>query len=106
MINLLGNKFSVIGITESWLKNTKDPLIQIKDYSIEGSCRLNKKGGGVSNPIQSTFVKRHQSSCLFRGASQKHWGKPLLLTISVLGSFTCITQHTGPTALRPIRRTK
>ena len=25
---------------------------------------------------------------------------------SVLGSFTCITQHTGPTALRPIRRTK
>ena len=31
---------------------------------------------------------------------------PLLLTISVLGSFTCITQHTGPTTLRPIRRTK
>ena len=59
-----------------------------------------------SNPIQSTFVKRHQSSCLFRGASQKHRGKPLLLTISALGSFTCITQHTGPTALRPIRRTK
>ena len=26
--------------------------------------------------------------------------------ISVMGSFTCITQHTGPTALRPIRRTK
>ena len=23
-----------------------------------------------------------------------------------LGSFTCITQHTGPTALRPIRKTK
>ena len=22
------------------------------------------------------------------------------------GSFTCITQHMGPTALRPIRRTK
>ena len=59
-----------------------------------------------SNPIQSTFVKRHQSSWLFRGASQKHRGKPLLLTISELGSFTCITQHTGPTSLRPIRRTK
>ena len=26
--------------------------------------------------------------------------------ISVLGSFTCITQHTGPAALRPIQRTK
>ena len=43
LINLLGNKISVIGITESWLKDTKDPLIQIKDYSIKGSCRLNKK---------------------------------------------------------------
>ena len=26
--------------------------------------------------------------------------------MSVLGSFTRITQHAGPTALRPIRRTK
>ena len=26
--------------------------------------------------------------------------------ISILGSFTCITQHTGRTALRPIRRAK
>ena len=32
-------------------------------------------------------------------------GKPLLCH-DVLGSFTCITQHTGPTALRLIRRTK
>ena len=40
-----------------------------------------------SNPIQSTFVKRHQSSCLFRGASQKHRGKPLLLTIKCTGFF-------------------
>ena len=31
---------------------------------------------------------------------------PFSFTISVLGSFTCIIQHTGPTALRPIRRTK
>ena len=30
----------------------------------------------------------------------------IIFTISVLGSFTCITQHTGPTALRPIWRTK
>ena len=35
------------------------------------------KNPSKSNPIQSTFVKRHQSSCLFRGASQKHRGKPL-----------------------------
>ena len=31
---------------------------------------------------------------------------PFSFTISVLVSFTYITQHTGPTALRPIRRTK
>ena len=31
---------------------------------------------------------------------------PFSFTISALGSFTCVTQHTGPTALRPIRRTK
>ena len=35
-----------------------------------------------------------------------HRASPFSFTISVLGSFTCITQHTGPTALRPIRRTK
>ena len=31
---------------------------------------------------------------------------PFSFIISVLGSFPCITQHTGPTALHPIRRTK
>ena len=31
---------------------------------------------------------------------------PFSFTISILGYFTCITQRTGPTALRPIRRTK
>ncbi len=37
---------------------------------------------------------------------QKHRGKPLLLTISALGSFMCITKHVRPTALRPIGRLK
>ena len=31
---------------------------------------------------------------------------PSLYDIGALGSFTCITQHTEPTVLRPIRRTK
>ena len=31
---------------------------------------------------------------------------PFSFTISVLGSFMCIIQHTGHTSLRPIRRTK
>ena len=38
--------------------------------------------------------------------SRNTGASPFSFTISVLGSFTCITQHTGPTALRPIRRTK
>ena len=42
-----------------------------------------------------------------QGANPETPGQaPFSFTISVLGSFTCITQHTGPTALRPIRRTK
>ena len=41
-----------------------------------------------------------------QGAYYRNTGaSPFSFTISVLGSFTCITQHTGPTALRPIRRT-
>ena len=40
-----------------------------------------------------------------KGANPETPGQaPFSFTISVLGSFTCITQHTGPTALRPIRR--
>ena len=38
--------------------------------------------------------------------SRNTGASPFSFTISVLGSFTCITQHTGPTVLRPIRRTK
>ena len=34
------------------------------------------------------------------------YGKPLLFSVSVLGSFTCFTQHMGPMALSPIRRAK
>ena len=38
--------------------------------------------------------------------SRNTGASPFSLTINVLGSFTCITQHTGPPALRPIRRTQ
>ena len=41
-----------------------------------------------------------------RRESRNTGASPFSFTISDLGSFTCITQHTGPTALRPIRRTK
>ena len=32
---------------------------------------------------------------------QEQPGEPFIFIISALGSFTCVTQHTGPTALRP-----
>ena len=44
---------------------------------------------------------------LFRGENNETPGQaPSPFTISVMGSFTCITQYTGPTALRPIQGTK
>ena len=47
----------------------------------------------------------HPAGCS-RRESRNTGASPFSFTISVLGSFTCITQHTGPTALRPIRRAK
>ena len=63
-------------------------------------------------------VPSGDNQLIFRLASvTRHWrnlattaintgASPFSFSISVLGSFMCITQHTGPTALRPIRRTK
>jgi hypothetical protein len=36
-LNLLENCFSVIGISETWLKDIQDPLIQIQNYTIEAN---------------------------------------------------------------------
>ena len=47
----------------------------------------------------------HPAVCS-RRESRNIGASPFSFTISVLGSFTRITQHTGPTTLRPIRRTK
>ena len=49
--------------------------------------------------ISTLLGAQGANPCRNTGAS------PFSFTISVLGSFTYIT-HTGPTALRPIRRTK
>ena len=69
-----------------------------------------------NNNKYEAFIMRHLSrENLFRGAnnfgaffchSRNTRASPFSFTISVLGSFTCIAQHTGPTALRPIRMTK
>ena len=38
--------------------------------------------------------------------SQEDWGVPPSFSDKCTGYITCLTQHTGPSALRPIRRTK
>ena len=54
-----------------------------------------------------TFVACTYPPCwVLKARIQKHRGKPLLFHDKCPVFFTCITQHTGPTALRPIRRTK
>ena len=67
----------------------------------------------LRNPIHNNnnndkICSAHISTLLgAQGANPETPGQaPFSFTISVLGSFTCVTQHTGPTALRPIRRTK
>ena len=53
------------------------------------------------------FVVRTYPPCwVLKARIQKHRASPFSFTIIVLGSFTCITQHTGPTALHLIRRMK
>ena len=52
-----------------------------------------------------SFAHIHPAGCS-RRESRNTGASPFSFTISVLGYFACITQHTGPTALRPIRRTK
>ena len=61
-----------------------------------------------NNNNTEAICSAHISTLLgAQGANPETPGQvPFSFTISVLGSFTCITQHTGPTALRPIRRTK
>ena len=37
-LNILQNPFSVVGISETWLQDIQDPLVQIHNFSMEGSC--------------------------------------------------------------------
>ena len=55
-IDLLQKSFAVIGISETWLNDMHDPLIQIPNYAIEGTCRQNKRGGGVALYVQEDLM--------------------------------------------------
>ena len=65
---------------------------------------INAKEQEIKYTIQSCLTVIIQKMCRAH-VSRNTRGKPLLFhNISVLCYFTCITQHTGPAALRPIRR--
>ena len=55
-IDLLQKSFAVIGISETWLNDMHDPLIQIPNYAIEGTCRQSKRGGGVALYVQEDLM--------------------------------------------------
>ena len=88
-------------------------------YSVHATCTCTVQLNATiftlsrSSPhsiIIQTICSVHISTLLgAQGANPETLGQATFsftIHVSVLGSFTCITQHTGPTALRPIRRTK
>ena len=50
------HKFSVIGLTETWLKQSNVPLYGITGYNHIAITRSHGKGGGVSLLISDVFV--------------------------------------------------
>ena len=63
-------------------------------YIAPVSAKFDGHGAWTLLPLFGTFCCHSRNT----GAS------PFSFRISVLGSFTCIKQYTGPTALRPIWR--
>ena len=57
-------KFSIIGITETWLHSNSPPVFDIKDYSLLRADRQNGKGGGVAFYVHNNirFKIRHEVS--------------------------------------------
>ena len=74
-------------------------------YLYFGECGL--KSLTLINKRNYLFTYLHIQQRKRQQDESRNTGASLFsFMISVLGSFTCITQHTEPTALRPIRRTK
>ena len=95
----------------SWLKAStggKNLYKAAKMSPISGHRSASTWCGDNNNNHNDKICNAHISTLLgAQGANPKTPGQaPFSFTISVLGSFTCIAQHTGPTALRPVRRTK
>ena len=63
-LNILGDNFSIIGVSETWLKDIDDPLVKLDGYAMEGFCRKHKRGGGVALYIKNDLTyKTRQDIC-------------------------------------------
>ena len=58
--------FSVIGISETWLNDTTQDLVNLPGYSFLSNHRTTKPGGGVGLYLQNDFdIKRYFQNLIF-----------------------------------------
>ena len=41
-------KFTIVGVTETWLHHTSPPLFDLRNYTLVRADRVRRKGGGVA----------------------------------------------------------
>jgi hypothetical protein len=56
MLDILDHSFTVIGLTETWLKPHNAPIYSYEGYNHEYQTRATKPGGGISMHINSDFA--------------------------------------------------
>jgi len=63
-LSMLNFGFSIVGVSESWLKDTNSSLFGLEGYQCEHECRPFKTGGGVSIFIRENieYIKRSDLS--------------------------------------------
>ena len=62
----LAHKFSVIGMSETWLNNDNESQIQLPGYSFVNNNRNTKTGGGVGMFISSVISFQVRNDLLYR----------------------------------------
>ena len=61
-LSVLDHPFTVIGLTETWLQDSTEPLYCLPNYNMISQVRTNRKGGGVSLLIKEDvqFTERNE----------------------------------------------
>ena len=53
LLSCFKHRFSLIGLSETWLKEGEGPLFQLPDYKFVTKCRNDRRGGGVGIYVKS-----------------------------------------------------